>query len=180
MSVTIISKLEYDVLCERNSYYKNRWSYLSVAARIVGELHPRSVLEIGPGGDGTPMLVRQAETLDRKGTPTYLHDARKMPWPVRRHYDLVIGLQVWEHLRGAQRRAFRETVRLGRYVLLSFPYEWENADEIHEGISFKKIRWWTCQHPMMRCVVVDQGTKRSRMICLFRASKNQNHVKRRK
>ena len=79
----------------------------------------------------------------------YLHDATKIPWPIiDKEYDMFIALQVWEHLLGKQKEAFREVMRISRMAILSFPYMWDcpkdNANyPEHHMIDEKIIADWT-------------------------------------
>jgi hypothetical protein len=77
------------------------------------------------------------------------HDATIVPWPIKdKEYDLFIALQVWEHLAGKQKEAFREAMRTSKMAILSFPYMWDcpidNANyPEHHMISEEIIREWT-------------------------------------
>ena len=123
---------------------------------MVGEINPRSVLELGPA---LFTVVKNADImrkpeLDVWGVPAnirsmeYLHDATQTPWPVREKYDLFIALQVFEHLMGRQAQAFREVKRIARYAILSLPYKWDcpkdNANyPEHHMIDENTILGWT-------------------------------------
>lgn len=168
--LSILTKQRFNTLSKSQGYYRKRWQYMSIAAGIIRDLKPESVLEIGPGRRGKPVMVKGADTLDVSGRPTFRHDAGVISWPVKQRYDLIVALQVWEHLKGQQRHAFQEAMRRGRYALLSFPYEWEQADEIHEGITMDVIRHWTCRHRPQQSVLVMIPEKRKRLICLYRSS----------
>jgi len=79
----------------------------------------------------------------------YEHNATVTPWPIGdKKYDLSIALQVWEHLEGKQRSAFKEVMRTSKMAILSFPYMWDcpkdNANyPEHHLIDEKIIGEWT-------------------------------------
>ncbi len=128
-------------------YYAGRWEYFQLAIQLAGR--PASVLELGPH---TLPLFPAGDTMDVSGalSPTYRHDATQVPWPVDRHYDLFIGLQVWEHLRESQAAAFAEVMRVASRAVLSFPNQWDcPADLSHHGIDEQRIAEWTCHVPLL-------------------------------
>ena len=140
----------------REEYYAGRWAYFQEVIKLVGEIGPQSVLELGPalftvvkGCD----IMRKPE-VDIWGVPAnvrateYLHDATVTPWPVRKKYDLFIALQVFEHLVDRQARAFQEVKRIAKYAILSLPYKWDcpvdNANyPEHHMIDESTILGWT-------------------------------------
>jgi len=127
---------------ERDSYYLGRTPYLLVARAIIERLPGETCLEIGPYG---PPLVPGCDTMDITaiyGPHTYVHDAGVTPWPIGGPWDLIVALQVWEHLEGRQCEASREAFRHARHVLLSFPYLWPGNDD-HAHIDRQTIRAWT-------------------------------------
>lgn len=140
----------------KEEYYAGRWAYLQEVIKLVGEIAPRSVLELGPALFTVVKnsdIMRKPE-IDKWGMPAhidsmeYLHDATKTPWPVIKKYDLFIALQVFEHLTGCQAQAFKEVKRIARYAILSLPYRWDcprdnpNYPE-HHMIDESTILEWT-------------------------------------
>ena len=140
----------------REEYYAGRWAYFREVIKMVEEIDPRSVLELGPA---LFTVVKNADVMrkpeiDLWGAPAdirtteYLHDATITPWPVRKKYDLFIALQVFEHLTGRQAQAFQEAKRIARYAILSLPYKWDcpvddaNYPE-HHMIDENTILGWT-------------------------------------
>lgn len=141
-----ITKADYERAAARYRYWRGRWPYLELAAQWVQEAGPARVLELGP--HSLP-IVRNGHTMERRtwgpNSPTYLHDATRLPWPVPdASYDLFIALQVWEHLAGFQAGAFAEVMRIARGAILSFPFGWHcPTDPTHHGIDGERIRRWT-------------------------------------
>ncbi|MDR1465902.1 MAG: hypothetical protein LBJ11_11475 [Oscillospiraceae bacterium] len=137
-------------------YYAGRWVYFQEVIRMIEEIKPQSVLELGPA---LFPVVRNADIMrkpeiDLWGVPSrvqsteYLHDATKTPWPIDRTYDLFIALQVFEHLTGSQMQAFQEVKRIARRAILSLPYRWDcpkdNANyPEHHMIDENTILQWT-------------------------------------
>ena len=59
--------------------------------------------------------------------PTYVHDARNIPWPLRdKQYEILIALRVFQHLTPNQREAFLEAMRVSKNVILV-------VDEIYDN-----------------------------------------------
>jgi SAM-dependent methyltransferase len=51
-----------------------------------------------------------------------IHDVTRKPWPFKDcEYDLVVALNVFEHLDNKQSRAFREVMRITRHAILTVP-----------------------------------------------------------
>lgn len=150
---------EFDALLNgpMGRWYAGRWDYYGPVIDMVKGIAPTSVLEIGPGKQ---TLVKQCDVMvkpedDYWGKPErnigmlYAHDATEKPWPIAdKKYDLVIALQVWEHLDNKQSRAFREAMRISRMAILSFPFMWncpkDNANyPQHHLIDKELIGDWT-------------------------------------
>lgn len=141
----------------KGSWYDGRWSYYEPVINLVNEISFNSAIEIGPGGH---TIVKNSDILvvpedDFWGRPTkgfgkvIEHNATERPWPIKdKQYDLLIALQVWEHLDNKQSRCFREAMRVSKAVILSFPYLWDcpkdNANyPEHHDIDKELIGDWT-------------------------------------
>lgn len=149
-------------------WYQGRWSYYEPVISILNVIAPVTVLEIGPGQfpimHGEDALVFPEE--DQWGYPEsalckiYKHDITLCPWPfVDKQFDVVIALQVWEHLNGKQTRCFRELKRIGKKAILTFPYEWDvprNHPNFrdHYMIDLALIDDWTLQQQYARQVCI--------------------------
>lgn len=162
---------EFETLLRKYSkflnYYKNRWEYLEKAAAMAVKERPESVLELGAH---LLPLFKKSDVLDiKKNIPrlTCQHDLARVPWPVKdKVYDLVMALQVWEHLDGGQEAAFREVMRVSRSAILSFPYRWNRPGDIHHGIDKTVIARWTLHHPPEE--IMEVGRRYPRIIYRFR------------
>ncbi len=163
-----ISEADVRRLAADDPYWRGRWEYLSVAAEFARDLPGvQKVLEIGPY---TQPLVIGADTMDRRvwpggHEPTFPHDATKTPWPIADGaYDLIVALQVWEHLTGFEREAFGELVRVARWAILSLPWGWP-GDNTHSGIDWPTVNEWTGNRmPVCRRIC----GKLPRMVVLFK------------
>lgn len=163
-----ITYSEYCRAREQDRYLKSRWSYYREALAMAERLAPRSVLEIGcrymplyPGGD-------RLDYMD-EFRPTILHDATVVPWPIHdQSYDLVIALQVWEHLGNRQREAFSELPRIARYAILSLPYKWRRrSNPSHSNIDDSVVSRWSGGLLPLETVQLPLVARHKRKIYLF-------------
>ena len=149
-------------------YLRRRWCYFSKVIEMAQGLQPRSVLEIGPWSFP---LFPTGDTLDTddRYRPTHQHDAGVTPWPIpTKSYDLIIALQVWEHLEGRQREAFEELRRCARRAIFSVPYLWKlHPGHSHAGIDDARVREWTGGFPPVDEILVARPRRRRRKIYLF-------------
>jgi len=111
------------------STWEKRWRYFGKTVELVKTLgidDPSKVLEMGTMG---ATIVLECDTIDYtkkwnfKGkNPTYIHDARKTPWPVEdKKYELFIALRVFQHLSPVQKECFLEAKRISKSVLIVVP-----------------------------------------------------------
>lgn len=126
-------------------YFKGRWVYMSRVAEIVRREKPQTILEIGATDRPIALGCDNMDLTDNKLFPlTYVHDATNIPWPVDdKQYDMVIAMQVFEHLEGKQRRVFQEIVRVSESAILTFPDRWHCPGDCHHDITPEKIKDWT-------------------------------------
>ena len=176
-SIRPLRKNEFDAVASRYPYYKSRWTYMSVACRIAGELIEKydlqSALELGPHLRpvivGADVMDRSANAELRSEGRVIIHDATASPWPVAdEQYGLFVGLQVFEHLPGMQKVAFREVCRVARHAIISLPIDWEMDDpkNVHHRISRDMALAWF--EPVMPTrVEVGNAGPRKRMIFVF-------------
>lgn len=139
-----------------------RWSYHAGAveiARMVAPSAPGAVLEMGTMGVS---IVKNSDTIDYaekwnfKGfNPTYLHDARVMPWPIAdKAYELFIALRVFHHLMPVQRECFAEAKRIARNIIIVTPesYGVEALKETSRGIGRDEFVEWNQGVPPTRII----------------------------
>lgn len=169
-----ITKEEFWSLAETNKYLRPRWEYSKMVIDHIQKSGFNSCLEIGPR---YLPLFSDSDTLDIKQEPAcrsvdYLWDCSNAPWPIAdKSYDVVVALQVWEHVR-RPKKAFREVKRISRNAVLSVPYMWTKkarADKGHMGIGLKKLKQWTGMSPSHYEIVTSQYDKRERprIVCFY-------------
>ncbi|MGQ0429838.1 MAG: hypothetical protein ACT4UQ_07905 [Gammaproteobacteria bacterium] len=173
-ALSSISRADFDRARATSNYLKRRWGYYREAIAMANRLAPRRVLEIGcrylplfPGSDRLDM--------DAAYQPTILHDATVIPWPIAdQAYDLVVALQVWEHLGDRQREAFSELPRIARYAILSLPYKWRRrSNPSHSGIDDAVVRRWSGGLDPLETVQIPLVAKHKRKIYLFDLSETR-------
>lgn len=136
---------EHKAIVVQYPYYRGRWLYVKAAIDLLRTKNFKSVLELGPGPAGFS-IIHNADTMWLKELairPTYQHDATQLPWPITdRQYDLLIALQVFEHLKGQQAVVFQELQRVAKMALLSLPYKWGKPGHSHH-VTEEMIEKWT-------------------------------------
>lgn len=135
----------------QDCYWRGRWEYFAAAGRLIADVPPGDVLEIGPY---TIPLLCESRIMDiRHFVPdvsiddtycrTVIHDARDTPFPFDdKSFDLVVALQVWEHLGTRQAEAFAEVRRISKRFLMSVPYQWTVGEPSHRHIDQQTIDAW--------------------------------------
>jgi hypothetical protein len=152
-----ITETEFIALAESERYYTGRWPYTKAALDYAARFEPKTVLEIGVH---IRALYDGSTTMDAVGDPAVLHDATKAPWPFdRKQFDVVVALQVWEHLDGGQQMAFLELMRVAKAAVLSFPLNWTDCDPTHDGITEAMILDWCCGIKPVEYVDVGGGNR---------------------
>ncbi len=143
-----------------------RWQYHAQAIDVVKTLGieaPERVLEIGTMGVS---LVNGSHTMDYAEKwdfpgkqPTYLHDARRTPWPIpAKSYDVVIALRVFQHLAPVQRVCFLEAKRIAKCVLLICPERYQTEQNpSSRGIQLNQFVQWNENTPPTRSQFMEMG-----------------------
>ncbi len=145
-------------------YYIGRWQYYRQILDLLSRLTFNSVLELGPYHKP---IITGADTMDfNSKLPgiTYYHNGAQVPWPISgKVYDLFIGMQVWEHLKGGQRDTFGEVMRTSKMALLSFPLNWNCPENpVHHHITREQIACWTLETTPVLTITVS-----ARLIALY-------------
>lgn len=127
-----------------------RWQYMQRTIEIAKSINPVRVLEIGPNGitlsnESDQLYLHTTDQDSYNSGRRYKQDARAVPWPFEdKSYDLVIALQVLEHLSPKQTDVFNEIVRITKHAIISLPLRWRCPhDPIHHMIDYPQIREWT-------------------------------------
>jgi hypothetical protein len=158
--VKVINYEEFQILSQKNAkYYAGRWKLFEAAGRLIGEIAPRSCLELGAGfftvAHGADVMDLQEKMYyglpDGEGRNIHIHNAEDVPWdfiPDKR-YDLFVALQVFEHLkRDKVGGAFAEAKRVARNVIISLPHKWDVPSNMlmypsHHMIDVATVASWT-------------------------------------
>ena len=132
----------------RGLNYADRWPYHQIAIDIIRSLRiddPSGVLEIGALG---ATLVKGSDTLDfdndefritgYNDKPTINHDLRVLPWPIEKHYKVIVALRVWHHLKPVEREAFLEAKRIAENVIIVCP----EVNVRGRGITRQQFEQW--------------------------------------
>ncbi|AIJ44657.1 hypothetical protein O987_02345 [Comamonas testosteroni TK102] len=163
-SVDFITKEDFIRTAELNNskHWKtqpleNRWEYHEKSIQILKSLqisNPDEVLEIGTVG---MQLLPGSETMDIEGywnyegkNPTYLHDARKTPWPPEKKYKAIVALRVFQYLAPFQDIAFNEAKKLGENLIIVTPRGREyipKGMEETKGITYEEFLKWNDGNP---------------------------------
>lgn len=92
--------------------------------------------------------------------------ANFLKWEPTERFDLVLCLQVLEHIPDATTFAKR-LFAAGSTVILSVPYRWPRGkckEHIHDPVDEEKLRAWTGREPTFAVVVKD---KSERLIAVY-------------
>lgn len=111
------------------SDFEARWIYHERAIQIM-KLHgvnlPSKVLELGTMGvhlvKGSHLFDYGVNLEHNIRSPEYLHDARKLKWPIKDGaYEWFIALRVFHHLWPVQRECFEESMRIAKNIIIVVP-----------------------------------------------------------
>jgi SAM-dependent methyltransferase len=146
------------------STYRLRWQYMSCVLDGLKWIAPETSLEIGTNKinllSSSDMMDYIDGRFDTTGTGRcYIQDARRTPWPFQdKQYDVVIALQVFEHLSGKQQEAFEEIKRISHACILSVPYNipFKEGNK-HTGIDYRTLRVWTGMEPSYKKLIGQRG-----------------------
>jgi len=176
--VNPITKEEFQSKSEVHKYLKPRWDYVKVVLDYVKKMKFQSCLEIGPH---IMPIFHDSDLLDQEQRIAtrplnFIWNCNKVPWPIEdKIYDVVIALQVWEHL-SYPAKAFNEVKRISRNAILSVPYKWNKkrarASLDHCNITPERIKKWTRLNPEYSNIVrskYDEERKghRPRIVCCY-------------
>jgi len=128
-----------------------RWKYMKVVLDELKIIQPQTALEVGtnkvsllPFSDSMDLTIKEVDP-DNINNINYIQDAKKTPWKIdSKYYDVVIALQVFEHLGPKQSKIFKEIKRTAKYCILTLPYKWKCPDDPeHHMITDEVIEKWT-------------------------------------
>lgn len=123
-----------------------RWDYHFRTLELIkasGVNDSKKVLEMGTKGVSCVIgsdTIDYLERWDFKGkNPTYVHDARIIPWPIEnKKYDVFVALRVFQHLVPVQSQAVKEAFRIAKRIIFVIPEKYDNpVIPDSKGISYK-------------------------------------------
>lgn len=111
-----------------------RWDYHYRTIELIRALKIENAHEILEMGTMGVSCVKGSDTIDYAERwnfpgkePTYLHDARIFPWPVKnKQYELFVALRVYQHLTPHQKECTLESMRISKKVILVVPATYNN------------------------------------------------------
>jgi SAM-dependent methyltransferase len=154
-----------------NRSSEQRWLYFNEVIKLLEMLQPKTALEIGTHGVS---LMSHSDTFcddiktidpDNAQNKVIVRDCRIVPWQdiEDKTYDVVVALQVFEHLSPNQKEVFNEIKRVSKHCILSFPYLWNcPQDTAHHQITKDIIQEWTTSRSIYFEKIID-----NRIICLY-------------
>lgn len=128
-----------------------RWKYMLEVIKELELINPQTALEIGTNkisllsfSDTMDLTINEVDP-DNLNNINYIQDAKKTPWKIdNKQYDVVIALQVLEHLGPKQNKVFKEIERIAKYCIITLPYKWKCPnDPEHHMIDDETIAKWT-------------------------------------
>jgi len=132
----------------------HRWNYMSPVIEELKLINPSTALELGPYKISLMSFSDEIDLYetnfdDSKNNKKLNMDARELPWPFPdKSYDVVVGLQIFEHINPLQKEVFKEIERVADYCILSLPYKWDDpGSPNHSGIDEEVIFNWTNKEP---------------------------------
>lgn len=156
----------------QDDYWQRRKSmrYYAEVLRLARCYAPaaESVLDVGP--NGTPLVceldwIPSKTAIDLVSRPipgTTCLQGNFLKYRPARPFDLVLCLQVLEHIRPAGEFA-QKLLATGRLVIVSVPYRWPvGACKYHvqDPVDEDKLRGWLQQPFLDHCIIRDDGRER--------------------
>lgn len=158
-------------------YWRKRQAltYYQEVIRIAREVAPNGGSVIDIGAHRTQVLqdlpwfsrrvaLDRGEIPSQDGVETVRANFHK--WTPDRRFDLVLCLQVLEHLK--EPAAFAQRLfETGNKVIISVPYRWPKGtckEHIQDPVDEEKLREWTGREPTRTHVVTD---RRARIIAVY-------------
>lgn len=160
-----------------NKYYEERKEYIyyKKVNDILSKLQFNSIIDVG--GRKSPILEKLGNSIYKSlldiskidgGNGNINHiTANFYKWVPDRKYDVVLCLQVLEHLDKPAEFA-QKLFNTGKKVIISLPYKWPKGFciyHVQDPVDEKLIKEWTNREPIESYIVEDNGVKR--IICVY-------------
>lgn len=113
---------------------ENRWDYHCRTIELIKSLNIQNSNEVLEMGTMGVSCVKGSDTIDYSERwdfpgkkPTYIHDARSLPWPVKdKQYEVFVALRVFQHLIPCQKECTLEAMRIAKKVIIIVPAKYIN------------------------------------------------------
>lgn len=170
-NTSLIKKVEKVNEIYWNKTYTKRWNYISKVIEELKNINIKTSLEIGAYkinliniSDNMDLNMKNID-IDNINNKIYIQDATKLPYDIsNKYYDVVIALQVFEHLKDKQSEVFNEIIRISNAAVLSFPYKWSDInDKTHYNLDDEIFKKWTNNIEPIKKILVQ-----NRMIYIFK------------
>lgn len=156
---------------EPKTYWEARQNarYLQEVRRLVNEVagDAKSILDVGSNGcgylDWFPQFERRVSLdLRRPYVASGIESVRVdfFKYEVLERFDIVLCLQVLEHVPDATAFAQRLIASARRHVIISVPYKWpegRHRDHVHDPVDEAKMLGWLGCEPSYSRVVLSRG-----------------------
>lgn len=138
---------------------------------------PQSIIDIG-GWNGffiKDLSIKEKVCLDKKVKSGDYDDVKYiekefLKWDADKQYDIVLCMQVLEHLNDKEIHAFTEKLfQIGKSVIISIPYKWRKGwckNHKQDPVDYTKLKSWTKRNPFESYLVKDKGVER--LICHYK------------
>ncbi len=164
--------------------------YYQVVKEIVETIGGDSILDVGSGGcpylewfpakhKASVDILRPYASSTVRGIP-----ADFLQWRPDRHYDVVLCLQVLEHVKEAERFA-KKLLEAGKTVIVTVPYKWAKVDDtaiapidvhVHDPIDERKLFSWFEQEPSFSKIAREQNG-RERLVQVYGAYPDEQRTR---
>lgn len=160
-----------------NSSWEGRWKYMYPVINEIKALNPKTIIELGAYKINLTNISDNMDLqydfidIDNLNNKVYVQDATILPWNiVDKHYDVFVGLQVFEHFpKETQSDVFKEVVRVSKNAILSLPYIWNKPeDKMHHMITKEIIQKWTNNYIPEKIIHINVPENRKRIIYVFK------------
>jgi hypothetical protein len=165
---------------ELKSYYdfRKEFNYYKKIVEILNDIGDvSSIIDIG--GRKSPVLEKLDKSIYKasldiitispslKDQGVVYINADFLTWIPDKNYDVVLCLQVLEHLDNPKEFALK-LFSTGKIVIISLPYKWREgfcASHVQDPVDELKIKEWTQREPSSSFIVKD--LKANRIICVY-------------
>lgn len=159
-----------------NKYYESRkdFNYYKKILEIIQKLEFDSILDVG--ASRSPVLEKLEKNVEKvlldKNHIPQLDGIRNIQddfytWTPDKQYDVVLCLQVLEHLEDPTTFAQKLFTIAKKKLIISVPYRWQKGtckSHIQDPVTLEKLNSWMNRKPCHAFIVKDYL---NRLICVY-------------